>query len=199
MTSPRTRTPRRTARLAWGGIVGPALFLVAWATAGTRTQGYSLVEQAISELAGVHAPTRWLMSAGFACFGVAVLAFSVALRETLGGRAWLACAVTGAATLGAGAFALDASPTIDLVHVAFAGIGYVSLALAPMLAAQPLAARGHRRAAIASRLVGALVGACLLATALVSADGLLQRTGLTLGHAWLAACAVAIIRAGRHG
>ncbi|MDP8910378.1 MAG: hypothetical protein M3N47_14960 [Chloroflexota bacterium] len=39
-----------------------------------------------------------------------------------------------------------------------------------------------------------LSGACLVATAFVSAHGLLQRVGLTLADGWLAVSAVAIIR-----
>ncbi len=180
--------------LAWGGVVGPAGFVGAWVTAGALTQGFSPAEEAISQLAAMHTPTRWLMTAGFGCFGVAVLGYSIALRDWLGGRAWLAATVTGFASLGAGAFPLDASSTIDLVHMGFATVGSASLALTPVLAARSLSARGHGRAAGASRLVGVLSGACLGATAFVSAQGLLQRIGLTLAHGWLVASAVAIIR-----
>ncbi len=154
--------------LAWGGIVGPTGFVAAWVvaawvTAGALTKGSSPAEEAISQFAAMHTPTRWLMTAGFA-------------------------------TLGAGAFPLDASSTIDLVHRGFATVGSASLALTPVLAARSLSARGHGRAAAASRLVGVLSGACLAATAFVSAQGLLQRIGLTLAHGWLVASAVAIIR-----
>lgn len=155
--------------------------------------GYSPVEDAISRLAAIHAPTRWLMTAGFVCFGVAVPVYSVALREALGGRAWAAAMVTGLASLGVAAVPLDISKTTDLVHGGFASIGYASLALTPLLAARPLAARGYRRAAAASRVVGALSAACLAATVFGSASGLFQRAGLTLGDLWLAGSAAAII------
>ncbi len=185
---------KRRQALAWGGVVGPTGFVAAWATAGALTKGYSPAEEAISQLAAVDAPTRWLMTAGFGCFGVAVLGYSVALRDSLGGRASLAATVTGLATLGAGIFPLDASSTINLVHGAFATLASASLALTPVLAAPSLAAHGHRRAAVASRLVGVLSGACLAATTFVSAQGLLQRVALTLAQGWFAASAVAIIR-----
>ncbi len=185
---------KRRQALAWGGVIGPTGFVAAWATAGALTKGFSPTEEAISELAGVDAPTRWLMTSGFGCLGVALLGYSVALRDSLGGRAWLAATVTGLATLGAGAFALDASSTSNLVHGAFATVASASLALTPVLAAPSLAARGHGRAAAASRLVGVLSGACLAATAFVSPQGLLQRIALTLAHAWFVASAVAIIR-----
>ena len=104
---------------AWCGVVGPTGFVAAWATAGTLAKGYSPVQEAISHLAALRAPTRWLMTAGFVCFGVAVPVYSSALRNSLGGRAWLAAATTGVATLGAGAFPLDISPTTDRVHRGF--------------------------------------------------------------------------------
>ena len=180
--------------LAWGGVVGPTGFVAAWATAGALTNGYSPVQEAISRLAAVGAPTGWLMTVGFTCFGVAVPGYSVALRDSLGGGAWLAAAVAGFATLGAGAFPLDTSSTIDRVHGGSAVVGYSSLALTPVLAAQTLSARGHGPAAAVSRLVGVLSGACLAATAFVPTEGLLQRIGLTLADAWLVASAVAIVR-----
>lgn len=173
--------------------MGPTAFVAAWATAGALTEGYSAVHEEISELAAVDAPARWLMTAGFVSFGSAVLAYGVALRDSLGGRAWVAASATGLATLGVGAFPLDGSSTRDVVHGGFATVGYASLALTPLLAAQPLAACGHARAATASRVVAVLSGACLVATALVPAHGLLQRIGLTLAHGWLAASAAAII------
>jgi len=184
----------RRPALAWCGVVGPTGFAAAWATAGALTKGYSPADETISQLAAVHAPRRWLMTAGFGCFGVAELGYSAVLRDSLGGRAWLAATVTGFATLGAGAFPLDASSTIDVVHRGFATVASAALALTPVLAAQSLSARGHGRAGAASRLVGVLSGACLVAATFVSAQGLLQRVGLTLADGWLAASAVAIIR-----
>ena len=180
--------------LAWGGVVGPVAFVTAWATAGAMTSGYSPVEEAISRLAAAHAPTRSLMTAGFVCFGVAVPLYGLALRDALGGRAWHAATITGLATLGVAAVPLGLSTTADLIHGGFASVGYASLALTPLLAAAPLAARGRRRAAACSRVVGVLSAACLAATVFGSADGLFQRAGLTLGDAWLAATAAAILR-----
>lgn len=188
---------RRRPALAWGGVMGPAAFVAAWATAGAVTHGYSPVEEAISRLAAVHAPTRWLMTAGFVCFGMAVPAYGVALRESLGGKAWVAATVTGCATLGAATFPLDRSPTTDNIHGILAAVGYVSLALTPLLAAQTLAARGHARAAAASRVVGALSAACLVAAAPGPAHGLFQRLGLTVGDGWLVASAAAMLRSTR--
>src|SRR4029077_17072240 len=101
------------------------------------------VEDAISRLAAIHAPTRWLMTAGFVCFGVAVPVYALALGDAIRGGAWLAAIVTGLATLGVAAVPLDVSKTTDLVHGGFASVGYAALALTPLMAAGPLAARGY--------------------------------------------------------
>ena len=180
--------------LAWAGVAGPVAFVGAWATAGAVTDGYSAVDDAISRLASVHAPNRWLMTAGFVCFGVALPVYGVALREALGGKAWVAATVTGCATLGAAAFSLDRSSTGDTAHGVLATAGYVSLALTPLLAARSLSDRGHRHAAAASRVVSAMSAVCLVATAAGPAHGLFQRLGLTVVDAWLAASAIAILR-----
>ena len=179
--------------LVWGGVVGPTGFIAAWATAGALTKGYSPVQESISRLAAVGAPRRPLMTAGFVCFGAAVPAYSVALRESLGGTAWAAATVSGFATLGVGAFPLGRASVIDRIHYGLAALGSSSLALTPILAAQSLSARGYGRAAAASRLLGVLSGACLAAPAISPAGGLFQRIGLTLSEGWLAASAAAIL------
>ena len=133
------------------------------------------------------------MTAGFVCFGVTVPAYGVALRDSLGGRAWLAATVSGVATLGAGAFALDTSSVVDRTHYGLAVVASSSLALTPILAAQSLSARGHGGAAAASGLIGVLSGVCLGSAAFLPAEGLLQRIGLTLAEVWIAASAVLIV------
>ena len=135
------------------------------------------------------------MTAGFVAFGVGVPLFAVALRDALPGRAWMTAAATGLATLGVAALPLDGWAG-DPAHGLAAGIGYITLAATPLLAAGPLADLGHRQAAVASRVVGVAAVACLAATTVAERSGLLQRTGLTLGDLWLVAAAVGILRGG---
>jgi hypothetical membrane protein len=180
--------------LAWGGVVGPAGFVAAWAGSGAVTQGYSPVRDAISRLAATGAPTRVPMTAGFVCFGLAVPAYASALRDRVPGRAWVAAATTGVATLGVAAFPLDRSATTDAIHGGFATVGYASLALTPVLAARSLEVSGHRKSAAASAVAGMLCGAALAATVLGPAHGLFQRAGLTIGDLWLAVSALVILQ-----
>jgi len=177
------------------GIVGPVAFVAAWVGCGLATDGYSGVSDAISELAAVGAPTRWVMTAGFVVFGVAVPVYAArAVRASLPGRAWIALVVTGLATLGVAAVPLGRGA--DGVHGAFASLGYVSLALAPALGAVELRRHGRGAAATWSLLAAAGAGACLLATLPGPAHGLFQRLGLAFGDAWIVATAVVLLRSG---
>jgi hypothetical membrane protein len=185
-------TPAQLKALALGGIAGPAAFIGAWVTSAARTAGYSPVNTAISRLAAVNAPTRMLMTSGFVGFTVGVGAFSIALRQHLKGRAWIGALTTAIATLGVAALPLGYSSTVDLLHGVAASIGYLSLAATPFLAAPALRAQGLGKIAMVSRGVAAISIACLAATTLGPAHGLLQRTGLTVSDIWIVVAAIAI-------
>ena len=185
-------TTRRV--LAAGGIIGPAGFITAWTLSGHATEGYSPVSDFISDLAALGSPTRVAMTAGFVCFGVCVPAYAVSLRGSLEGAAWVTAAITGLSTLGVAAFPLQGTSLQDHGHATFAALGYATIALTPLLASRPLARLGHRRAAIASVVIGAVAGASLAASTIGPAHGFFQRFGLTLADAWIIATAVAILR-----
>jgi hypothetical protein len=176
-------------------VIGPVAFVGAWATLGTRFPGYDPTQDAISRLAADGAPDQAWMTAGFVAFGVGVPLFAVALRDALPGPAWRTAMATGLATLGVAALPLDGWAG-DTAHGVAAGIGYVTLAATPLLAAGPLARLGHRWAAVASRVLGVASLACLGATTLDDRAGLFQRLGLTFGDIWLVAAAVGILRGG---
>ena len=161
--------------------------------AGARAKGYSPANDAISLLAAADAPTRWLMTAGFVCFGVCVPIFSLVLRRALPGPAWLAAAVSGYATLGVAASPLHVSSALSTVHGTFASIGYFALALVPLLAAKTLWRQGRRPVAIASMGVTVISGVSLVGTTIAEANGLYQRLGLTVVDAWLVVSAIALL------
>jgi hypothetical membrane protein len=195
----RSRARRRTAsertvRLAaLGGVIGPIGFVGAWiASAATTSVPYSSVDEAISRLAAVGSDTRWLMTAGFVTFGVALPIYSIALRSTVAGWAWTTAAATGIATLAVAATPLDRSDTIDTLHGAFATIGYVTLAATPLLAARPLQSSGHRTLAGLGVAVGVTSAVALALTPTSLPTGLFQRLGLTASDVWIVSTAVAI-------
>lgn len=184
-------------RSSWGGIAGPAAFVSAWLVGGAVQPGYSPVDDAISQLAAVGAPTRGLMTSGMVAFGLGVPAYASSLRESVPGPAWTTAVGTGLATLGVAAAPLGASPATDAVHVGLAALAYATLAATPLLGARALAGSGHQLAARLSVATGVASGACLAATAIGPASGLLQRIGLTLGDAWLVATAAWMLSGGR--
>ena len=180
--------------LVVGGLLGPAAFVGAWTVGGALDSGYSPIEDAISRLAAVDADgaSRALMTAGFVAFGVGVPLYGLALRSRLAGPAWAAAVTTGLATLGVAATPLEVSPTVSLLHGAFATTGYASLALVPLLSAPGLRAQGRPGLARLATAAGVASGICLAATVAGPAHGLFQRLGLTIGDAWIAGTALAL-------
>lgn len=183
----------RTAAL--GGVIGPAGFIAAWVICATITSApYSSIDDAISRLAAVGSDTRWLMTAGFVTFGLSLPMFAWALRSTVPGRSWIAATATGLATLAVAAAPLDRSDTVDQLHAIFAGIGYLTLAATPILAAAPLLAMGHRRLARSGIAAGVASGLALVLTTTGLPTGLFQRVGLTVTDLWIIATALTIRR-----
>jgi hypothetical membrane protein len=187
-----TAFTRRVRLLALGGVVGPVVFVAAWALSGATTSGYSNVDGAISDLAAVGASTHVAMTVSFVVFGVGVIAFGFALREALDGAAWIAAVVTGVCTIGVAATPLHGWSG-DTAHGAFAVTGYAAIVAIPLLAAPPLGAAGHRVWARASVVAAVVAAACLVATGNGAAHGLWQRLGLTIADAWIVAAAVCIV------
>ncbi len=184
--SPRTRA------LAVGGIVGPAAFVGTWAIAGATTPGYSLVANAISDLAAVDASTRVAMTTALVVDGLGIIAFGFACRDVLDGPAWIAAVVTGVGTLGVAASPLRGW-TGDQVHAGFAVVSYVATSALPLFAAAPLARSGFPGWARASVAAGIVSAVTLLASTAGPAHGLFQRLGLTVGDLWIATAAAAIL------
>ncbi len=179
-----------------GGIAGPVMFVAAWAVLGHQQRGYSPVDDPISRLAATDSPDRWTMTAAFVAFGAGVSLYAPDLRETLSRPPALALAGVAVGTLGIALTPLE-SAAGGVPHATAAGVSYVSLAAAPILAGRALAARGHRRAATASLVAGVTTGAALLASVLSpAATGLFQRIGLTTGDAWIVAAAWGAYRLG---
>ena len=189
----------RVRRLAIGGIVGPVAFVSAWALgAFVNDRDLSAVDDAISQLAHVDANTRWLMSAGFVTFGLGVAMFATATRSLLGTATTCALGATAVSTLSVAALPLGASPVVDRLHGVAAGLGYVTLAVAPIAARSSLRHLGHVRLARVG-VISSVVAAFSLVTSLTSAPtGLLQRLGLTAVDLWIVAVAYVTVR-GRLG
>ena len=181
----------------WAGALGPLAFIGAWGVGGMITsRSYSPVHDTISQLAAIGAPTRPVMTTGMITFGVALPLYARALHQALPGRAWVAAAATGFATLGVAATPLDHSELVDGLHLIAAGVGYVTLAVVPILARRSLIEAGHDRLAAFGTTMAGVAAVALPTSLLVSQTGLFQRIGLTAGDAFLLA-SVPVVRARR--
>jgi len=181
-------------RWALGGLLGPAAFLGAWITGAFVTDvDYSPIDDPISRLAAVDAPTRPLMTAGFIGFGLGVSAFAVALRRRVPGPAWIAASTSAVATVLVAATPLDRSDTVDRLHGLFAGAGYIGLALTPLLAAPHLVRAGRRGLGLAGFGAGAVSAGALVLSLAGPSTGLFQRLGLTAGDVWIMSAAASML------
>lgn len=72
----------RTRVLAWGGVLGPLIFLAAFTIAGMLRPGYSPIHQAISDLGIGSRP--WLLNIPLVAMGVLLIACSVGFLRALG-------------------------------------------------------------------------------------------------------------------
>jgi hypothetical protein len=169
-------------------------FIGCWAVAGAVTHGYSPIDDAISDLAAVDAPTRVAMTTGFVVFGVGLVAFGLALRHSLGGGAWIAAIATGACTIAVAATPLGGWSG-DSVHATFAGLGYAAIVLVPALAAPEFATRSRAGWARTAWLTAVAAAGCLVASTFGPAHGAWQRLGLTVGDLWIIGTAVALATA----
>lgn len=179
------------------GPLGVTSFVGGWIIAGLRTPGYSPTHRAISQLARIGAPQRPLMTVGFIGFAVLLPLFAPELARVL--RApelrWTVT-VTGLATLGVALFPLarkGSGGVEDALHASFAVVGYISLALTPVLAARHIARRWLART---SYLVGIVSAAALSLTPFAAYAGLWQRIGLTSVDGWLLIASAGIVVGG---
>jgi len=183
-------------RLALGGAVGVTGFVAAWAIRGATREGYSSIDDAISQLAATGAPGRHWMNTGFLAFGIGVPMYAIALRRALPGAAWATATATGLCTLAVSAAPLGSA---DTAHNLAAGAGYLTLAATPLLAARQFWAQGQRVWAAWSVVAGLGSALALLASISDDYNGLFQRLGLGFTDVWILVSAVTMWRTGRLG
>jgi len=183
----------RNRRWAQFGVVGPSAFIAAWVLGGARAVDYSPIDDAISRLAAVGAPTRPLMTAGFVVFGVSLCSFGYLGHRDLGKRAAVCAIVTGTSTLGVALMPLDHSSLVDTLHAGFALIGYLSLIALPVAAIAPLKEIGLTPIVRFAPHVSIVAALCLLASTQTDTNGMWQRAGLTTIDLWIIALSVLLV------
>jgi hypothetical membrane protein len=196
--APATTATHHADRLgAICGILGPAAFVGAWVVGGALTDGYDPTRDAISQLAREGAPTQPLMTSGLVVFGLLIPVWAFAVARVLDEpRLRISVTVAGLATVAVAVFPLtrDTGQLQDVAHAVSAGIGYVAMAVSPLLGALGLRRRGHRGAAALSALVAAVSACALVASVTTDFGGGFQRLGLTVVDAWYVVVATWVLR-----
>lgn len=149
-------------------------------------RGYDPVTDAISRLAELGAPNRWIVTTGIVAFGLGALLFAPRLKRP----AAVALALAGVASFAVALFpCTEGCPGpgtfTDTAHVVAAAAFYVSFVLVPILQAE---------ATIHVVIAGVAGTALALHGGGIGPNGLLQRAGLTLLDGWLAVTALRYAR-----
>ncbi|MFF7443458.1 DUF998 domain-containing protein [Streptomyces sp. NPDC008122] len=202
LTAPRyvlSAAPASRRAVVSGVVAGP-LFLAAGLAQGVARDGFDFTRNAISQLALGEAGR--IQTAVFVLTGALLIAGATALRRTLRGGpggTWgpVLVGVFAVSFWVAGAFPADAGAGFPAgtpeetvmsghgaVHMLGGTVGYLALCAAFVVLARPLAARGLRGWAVASRVVPVVVLAGFTASA---ASVLAFTAGAGLGLLWLSA------------
>lgn len=212
---------RLARRCAWFALAAQVAFVVAWIVSGALQDGYSHLEQGISELASTFAEHPWIVRVALAGLGLSLLACAVALRSTLapGAAASLASgllALAGVCLGIAGFLPVDCSFGLDPTcgdrfrdgalswqseaHVWLGLVTRAAAVLSPF--AIWLALRSHPVAplALGAGVLGVALGVGAFLTGGVDsvADGLLNRLEIGLLQAWVAAIAIGVLDVTTH-
>jgi hypothetical protein len=189
--------PVKLSRLAaLCGIVGPALFTVAWVVSSLRQTGHGAAEVQLSGLAAEDARDPQIMMAGFVALGACSVAFGAALGRVTAPRSagpWLVMAA-GAATVAAGVFRRDHLLLVgpgfageswhNQVHDVASGVAYGAMLAAPLVLGWRF--RGNPDWAAVSRPVqvlalGSAVALAVFASRVIEPwNGVVQRIAVTL-------------------
>ncbi|THA79755.1 DUF998 domain-containing protein [Streptomyces sp. A0592] len=198
--APVTSASRALRRWLTGGMAAGPVFLAVGAAQGLAPDGFDFSRNALSQLALGHA--GWIQTVNCLLTGALLVMGAVGLRQVLGGGAggtWgpVLVGVFGVSFWAAAAFPADAGAGFPAgapdrtvisghgaVHMIAGMVGYLALCAAFVVLADSLAARGHGRWAMASRLVPVAVLAGFMASAV---SVLAFTAGAGLGLLWLAA------------
>ena len=205
-----------TRALAWFAIAAQFVFVAAWIVAGGLEDGYSHLDHHVSELGADTAANPLLMNASIVVLGLGIAALAPALLRVLPKRPATRVAaalflLAGLATLVGGIFNLDCSTAVDAncqerldewtvdtsskIHGWAAFVAQIFFVLTPFALARALWGRRVAAPVLASGIGGVALGLALNALLSVdnTPDGLTQRLGLTLIHAWVVFVAIGIL------
>jgi hypothetical membrane protein len=184
---------------AW---LAPLLFIGGTTIAGLMSPGYDPVRQTISELAAGDAPTRVFVTVLFVLTGLCHLV-TVTFARGIGAAGRITFLIGALASLGVAAFPLPSVAGRSTIHNTFATIGFLLLALWPVLGMRfrhgfPWLLRPA--GSILGTVILAAVGLWFLAVWLTHSSpyiGVLERFAADAESLWPAIVATALFRAAR--
>lgn len=190
---------------AIAGVLGPAVFTLAWVTAAFRQPGVAFAAPQISGLAAENARDPWLMISGFVLLGGCAIGFGASLRRALGGSQAgpgpRLIQLAGVLTIAAGLLRRDhllltAGPQSwhNHAHDVISAVVYLLLIAVPLLLARRFSI-DKRWHGLAAPLVASPAASAALLVAFYSAphdswDATLQRIAVSLPLAAIVAVAV---------
>ncbi|MBX7454978.1 DUF998 domain-containing protein [Mycolicibacterium sp. 3033] len=199
--------------LGYGAIAGPIYVVVAAGQILGR-EGYDPTRHSVSQLA--NGPHGWIQVANFIVCGAMVVAAAVGIGRALGpGRQPMAISVLiggyGVALMVAGVFRADpargfppgtpqeAAPLSwqGTIHLAVAGLGFLSVVVASFVLAQFLRHRGEQGWALFSAITGSVFAASFVALSSGAGGGtpvLVFTAAVVLLWLWLSAVSVKLYR-----
>jgi hypothetical membrane protein len=217
--TPRRRYAGGAWLLAAVALLGQLAFTLAWFVGGLFEPDYDPLRQTISELASLDGHRPLVMTAGFAAFGISVLALALALRRTVrrdkrlrvGPGMLVLAALPMPVVAGArmdcarssqacrDAIEADVVSGQHHLHDLASLVVFVMLVLAPLVFARAFGRDGHWRDLRRWSLLTGGLGFVLLATFVTVGDGtamggLLQRVLVGLLTAWIAVTATRALR-----
>ena len=197
--------------MAAGGVIAPIIFAAGIAIAGSAQDGYSHVDQKISELGGTGAVDPWIQNLNFYMMGLLVVGFAAALHRSIdNGRGSIVgpafIAVFGISSAGLnGIFHCDASceglTAAGKLHLVTGVAGFLSMIIGLFVVRRRMVGteiwRGWARYTLVTASLS-VVG--LIAFIAVDSDlestiaGLVQRLFVALFLLWLAVTGIWILR-----
>lgn len=195
--------------LGWGVVAGPFYLVVGLVLALTR-DGFDFSRHPLSVL--MLGELGWMQVTNLALSGVMVLVAGVGTARAHARGTGIAVGIYGVAMIASAVFPPDPMPgfppgqdgattpgTSGILHLAFGGVGFVSLGVAALLLGAWFARRGEGRAAAWSRVAGVVVlvgfvGGVTLGTAGVAGLWL----AVVAGFAWLLLASVRLYKTVPH-
>jgi hypothetical membrane protein len=186
--------------LGWGVVAGPLFVTVSLAQA-LRRDGFDLRRHAWSVLE--NGQLGWIQSTNFVLTGAMVVACAVGLRRATGAR-WASrlLAGFGVGTALAGVFTADpvagfpagtTSAAVSwhgMLHLAFAGLGFLGMIAACLILARRFGAEGRRGWAVSARITGLVFLAAFAGITTGATAAVLPFVfAVVLAYGWLAALA----------